>query len=134
MAVSALPASALRISSARWAGVSFTDSAPGMTLPAAEGARSGAAVAAPDWTAAAIRAETPTRATAAALRRAEWGMVSEVVWEVRLCEELLNTDSFCTAAGLAARGDRSAVGRTGRTGAVRRTSCGCSATAQRWNM
>ncbi|GAA3070919.1 hypothetical protein GCM10010448_62260 [Streptomyces glomeratus] len=68
-----------------------------MIFPA--GGPAGAALAAPDWTAAASRAETPTRATAAARRG---GM-----WEVRLREELLlNTDSFCMAAGRAARGDR----------------------------
>ena len=62
----------------------------GLALPAA-GAWDGAADAAPDWTAAASRALTPTTAR---------------VWEVRLREELLlNTDSFCVAAGRAARGD-----------------------------
>ncbi|GGV25098.1 hypothetical protein GCM10010260_76800 [Streptomyces filipinensis] len=60
----------------------------------------GAALAAPDWTAAAIRAATPARATVAVRRCA--------AWEVRLREEelLLNTDSFCVTAGRAARGDR----------------------------
>ncbi|GGN13937.1 hypothetical protein GCM10011578_041420 [Streptomyces fuscichromogenes] len=58
----------------------------------------GAALAAPDWTAAAIRAVTPARATAAVRRY--------VLWGVRLREELLlNTDSFCVAAGRTARGD-----------------------------
>ncbi|GAA3817309.1 hypothetical protein GCM10022403_058450 [Streptomyces coacervatus] len=56
----------------------------------------GAADAAPDWTAAASRAVTPATAT---------------MWEVRLREELLlNTDSFCVAAGCAAREIRT-VGR-----------------------
>ena len=57
----------------------------------ADEAWAGAADAAPAWTAAASSAVTPATAT---------------MWEVRLREELLlNTDSFCVAAGCAARGD-----------------------------
>ena len=65
---------------AAWAGSPFTAEEP-----------AGAADAAPDWTAAASRALTPTTAR---------------VWEARLREELLlNTDSFCVAADHTARGD-----------------------------
>src|SRR5690606_38603462 len=111
-AVSALVALASRISSARWAGVSATDSEPGFAALSAAGTCSGAAVAVPAWTAVATRAATPARATAAVLRG------------VRLWEDLLlNTDSFCAAAGRAARGDRPAGGPAGQNRAVRGTSC-----------
>ncbi len=83
---------ASRISSARWAGLSLTGSAPGLALLAAACACSGAAVALPDCTAVAISAATPARATAAARR---W-----VVWGVRLWDVLvLNADSFCVDRG-----------------------------------
>ncbi|GAA5212286.1 hypothetical protein GCM10023323_47590 [Streptomyces thinghirensis] len=59
----------------------------------------------------AISAATPARATAAARR---W-VVRDAVWEVRLWGVLLlNTDSFCVAAGRAARGDRPAGGPAGQ--------------------
>src|SRR6476619_3826180 len=100
-AVCALAASASRISSVRCEGESARAAWAGLPLAAASGAFSGAAVAAPDCTAAAMSADTPTRATAAARRG--------VVWGVRLREGLLlNTDSFCAAAGHAARGDPTA--------------------------
>ncbi|GHG77501.1 hypothetical protein GCM10018980_75840 [Streptomyces capoamus] len=77
-------------------------------------------MAVPDWTAAAIRAATPARATVAVL--------GCEVWEVRPREEmLLNTDSFCMTAGRAARGDRT-VGwdvRAELGGA--KAVCGCGA-------
>lgn len=74
-------------------------------------------MAAPDWTAVAISAATPARATAAARR---WVVRREGVWEVRLWGVLLlNTDSFCVAAGRAAREDRTAGGPAGRYWAVR---------------
>ncbi len=96
MAVAAFSASAWRISSVRCEGESLSAMWAGSALPACGFA--GVADAAPDWTAAAIRAATPARATVAVRRR--------VVWEVRLREVLLNTDSFCVTAGRAARGDR----------------------------
>src|SRR5690606_32259775 len=58
------------------------------------------------------RRSSDLRATAAVLRG------------VRLWEDLLlNTDSFCAAAGRAARGDRPAGGPAGQNRAVRGTSC-----------
>jgi hypothetical protein len=97
----------------------LTDSAPGSALPAADGAFSGAAVAAPDWTAAANRAVTATSAPAAARRWVVrervvlvWEVLWEVLWEVRLWDWRLNTDSFCMAAGHTA-------GETGRLVTVR---------------
>ncbi|GAA5030895.1 hypothetical protein GCM10023335_71700 [Streptomyces siamensis] len=46
------------------------------------------------------------------------------MWEVRLWEELLlNTDSFCVAAGRAARGDRTMGDPSGQNRAVRGTRC-----------
>src|SRR3954471_13771388 len=115
LAVSALAALASRISSARCEGGSLRATAPGLILPA-EGAWAGAALAAPDWTAAVSRAATPTRATPATRRLA--------VWEVRLWEELLlNTDSFCVAAGHTARGDRTEGDPSGHNREVRRNRC-----------
>ena len=60
----------------------MTEAVP-VALPAADGAFSGAAVAAPDWTAAANRAVTATSAPAAVRRRAVRPKVLPV-WEVRL--------------------------------------------------
>src|SRR5262249_24744630 len=101
-AVAAFVASAWRISSTRCEGVSLTATWAGFTLSGCGFA--GAALAAPDWTAAAIRAATPARARVA---RGGVRVGRCAVWEVRLREELLlNTDSFCVTAGRAARGDR----------------------------
>ncbi|CAM5707809.1 hypothetical protein SALBM217S_08394 [Streptomyces griseoloalbus] len=98
--------SAWRISAARWAGVSVTDSEADAAEPAVRGAVPGAAVAAPDCTAVAISAATPARATAATRRCVVRGVR---LWDVLL----LNADSFCGAAGLRGLG-RPAGGSAGR--------------------
>jgi hypothetical protein len=56
------------------------------------------------------------------------------MWEVRLWEELLlNTDSFCVAAGRAARGDRTKGDPSGQNRAERGTrSMGSYGTTQPW--